>query len=72
MHFYHAASGKWLPIRETTQYRYRRKLLRDYWLIFATSMLFVAPGLILVFSLLATFLSFMFLDEVEYDNLTPL
>jgi len=72
MYFYHAASGKWLPIRQTLQYRYRCKRLRDYWLLFATSMLFVAPPMVLVLSLLATFLSFMFLDEVEYDNLTPL
>jgi len=72
MYFYHAASGKWLPIRQTVQYRYRCKLLRDYWLFFCTGMLFVAPALILVLCLLATFLSFMFLDEVKYERLTPL
>lgn len=72
MYYYHAASGKWLDIRQTRQYRKRCKLLRDYWLILGIIMLSLSPVIIVVLSLLATFLSFMFLDEVHYESLTPL
>jgi len=72
MYYYHAASGKWLQIRQTREYHYRRKVLRDYWLVLMSSLIFVAPAMVIILTLLATFLSFMYLDEVEYKTLTPI
>jgi len=72
MYYYHSASGKWLLVRNTNEYRIRRKHLRDYWLVLMTTLMFVTPAMVIVFSLLATFLSFMYLDEVAYEQLTPI
>jgi len=64
--YFDVNSEKWLPIRETAEYKARRKILRDCWIVVAFFMLLVPVPYAFIIALTATFLSFMFLDEVEY------
>jgi len=64
--YFDVNSGKWLPIGETVEYKNRRKILRDLWIIVAFLMLLVPAPYAFIIALVATFLSFMFLDAVQY------
>jgi len=69
MLFFDTNSEKWISLRETAEYKQRRKIIRDCWIPLAFLMLFVPPPYAIILALAATFLSFMFLDEVEYASM---
>lgn len=66
MFYFDVDSEKWISIRESAEYKNRRKILRDCWIVVAFLMLFVPAAYAIIFALVASFLSFMFLDEVDY------
>jgi hypothetical protein len=66
MHIYDRHKNRWLPLRETVQYRKKKKLVRDAWIVAGIIMCTLPLAGIFVVALLTTFLSFSFLDESSY------
>lgn len=66
MLIYDRNQNRRIPLRETAQYRHKKKLVRDAWIISGTIMCTLPLAGICVLALLTTFLSFSFLDESGY------
>jgi hypothetical protein len=59
-------TGRWVPLRQTAEYKKRKKILRDAWIFICAIMLALPVPAIFILGLLSTFLSFTFLDESTY------
>lgn len=66
MPIYDQRKNRWISLRETAQYRHKKKLVRDAWIIVGIFMWTLPLAAICVLALLTTFLSFSFLDESAY------
>lgn len=58
-----AAHPNWR--RYTRNYRRKRKIVRDLWLVSAALMVGAPPGAVIVLALGTTFVAFMILDETS-------
>jgi hypothetical protein len=58
--------NRWVSVRDTVQYRKKRKIVRDAWIIVGLIMCTLPLAGVCVIALLSTFLSFSFLDESVY------
>lgn len=67
MYIYDEPSNTWIPLRRTAQYRRKRKIVRDGWLVAGIAMVPLAPAATLAVALFCTFLSLAFLDESRYN-----
>ncbi len=63
---YNRDQNRWIPLRETAQYRQKRKMVRDAWIVVGLIMCTLPLAGVCVVALLSTFLSFSFLDESVY------
>ncbi len=68
MRIYDEKANYWIKISETPQYKVRKKKLRDAWIFLTLTMLLMPLALQVSLALLATFVSFFYLDEVPYDS----
>jgi len=66
MLIYDRHKNRWIPLRETAQYRQKRKLVRDAWIVAGIIMWTLPLAGVCILALLTTFLSFSFLDESGY------
>lgn len=66
MHIYDPVQNKWIPHRATTQYKKKRKIVRDMWIFMGILMAASPLALTMALALLTTFLSFVVLDESFY------
>ncbi len=66
MYIYDQRANKWIRLRATPEYRRRKRMIRDVWIVVGIPMIFMPAGIVLAVALLATFLSFSFLDETPY------
>jgi len=66
MLIYDRRKNRWIPLRDTAQYRHKKKLVRDAWIIAGMIMWTLPLADICIVALLTTFLSFSFLDESGY------
>ena len=67
MLIYDRNQNRWISFRDTAQYRQKRKIVRDAWIIVGIIMCTLPLAGICVMALLSTFLAFSFLDESEYQ-----
>ncbi|KPJ90419.1 MAG: hypothetical protein AMJ53_13630 [Gammaproteobacteria bacterium SG8_11] len=67
MLIYDRNQDRWISLRETAQYRQKRKIVRDAWIIVGIIMCTLPLAGICVMALLTTFLSLSFLDESQYQ-----
>jgi hypothetical protein len=67
MLIYDRNQNRLVSFRDTAQYRQKRKIVRDAWIIVGLIMCTLPLAGICVVALLSTFLSFSFLDESEYQ-----
>ena len=66
MLIYDHNQNRWISLRETAQYRQKRKMVRDAWIVVGLIMCTLPLAGVCVVALLSTFLSFSFLDESVY------
>ena len=66
MYYYDVYNNKWILLRDTAEYKKRRRILRTCWIIVALIMTAIPLPVTIIIALAATFLSFMFLDESKY------
>lgn len=66
MYIFDSKNNRWMSLRETAQYRQKKKYVRDAWIVVAIMMLGLPLAGALCLALLATFLSFSALDESVY------
>ena len=66
MYIYDSSRNIWVPLRATNQYKKKRKLVRDAWIVLGLIMLGLPAAVVLALSILATFISFAVLDESTY------
>ena len=67
MLIYDRYQNRWVSFRDTAQYRQKRRIVRDAWIIVGIIMCTLPLAGICVIALLTTFLSFTFLDESTYQ-----
>ena len=66
MLIYDHNQNRWISLRETAQYRQKRKIVRDAWIVVGLIMCTLPLAGVCVVALLSAFLSFSFLDESVY------
>lgn len=67
MRIYDAKNNCWISLRETAQYKRKKRLVRDAWILVGIFMIGLPLHGIFTLGLLATCLSFSFLDESAYQ-----
>lgn len=67
MYVYHEPSNSWIPLRRTAEYRRKRRIVRDGWIVAGLVMMPLSPAASLAVALFCTFLSLAFLDESRYS-----
>ena len=70
MYVYDEVNNCWVSIRTTSQYKQKKKIVRNAWLVIGTIMLMMPPTAVMVTALFTTFMSFMLLDESVYSYQT--
>ena len=68
MRLYDEKCNRWVRHRDTTEYKLRKRKLRDYWTIGLLSILPFTPGIQIAVLLLGVFVSFSYLDETPYKS----
>ena len=68
MYIYDEIQNKWIPLRSTNQYKKKKKIVRDLWIVMGILMTASPLALTMVLALLTTFLSFVVLDESFYQH----
>ncbi len=66
MYIYDEKNNTWVALRSTPEYKKKRKIARDYWLVALLAMTLLPLGVIIFLLFLMTFLTFTFLDESIY------
>lgn len=66
MYIYDESNNQWIPLRNTAEYKKKKKLVRDAWIVAGILMCGLPLSFIMVLALLTTFVSFMLLDESIY------
>ncbi len=66
MKYYDEKSNEWIDIRDTGEYKSRKKQLKDVWIIVLAVMAFMPLGAQIGIALIATLASLCYLDEVPY------
>ncbi|MGD8566928.1 MAG: hypothetical protein PVJ39_02395 [Gammaproteobacteria bacterium] len=66
MYIFDPVQNKWIPHRATHQYKKKKKIVRDMWIIMGIFMAATPLSLTIVLALVTTFLSFVVLDESFY------
>lgn len=67
MQAFDSKTSRWIPLKSTREYKRKKQLLRNAWIIIGLLMWNAPLSAVLVLALLGTFLSFMFLDESQYS-----
>jgi hypothetical protein len=67
MPIYNAKRNQWIDHRDTSEYRRRKQMLRDYWLIGLIPTLALPPGIQLATLFFGVFISLSYLDETPYQ-----
>lgn len=67
MYVYDEAKNQWIPLRHTAEYKKKKKLVRDAWIIVGLIMMGLPLPFVMALGLATTFVSFMFLDESLYS-----
>lgn len=68
MYVYDEQQNKWVLLRTTAQYKKKKKIVRDLWLMMGLLMVPLPVAFTLALALLTTFLSFVVLDESLYRH----
>ncbi|HEY5601979.1 MAG TPA: hypothetical protein VIM41_02620 [Gammaproteobacteria bacterium] len=66
MYIYDETKNQWIPRRHTGEYKKKKKLVRDAWIIAGLLMSTLPISFMMGLALLTTFVSLMFLDESMY------
>ncbi|MGD8559895.1 MAG: hypothetical protein PVF34_07590 [Gammaproteobacteria bacterium] len=66
MYVYDEEQHKWIPHRATAEYKQKKKIVRDMWIVMGILMTTSPVALAMGLALLTTFLSFTVLDESIY------
>lgn len=67
MYIYDERSNTWIPLRETRQYKTKKRLLRDAWIVGGLVMLLLPSEILTLLLPCCGFLSLAFLDESKYS-----
>jgi len=67
MYIYDETNNVWISLRHSTQYKKKKKIVRDAWIIVGLVMIGLPLSFVMALGLLTTFMSFMFLDESIYS-----
>ena len=67
MYIYDETNNRWIPLRQTAEYKKKKKLVRDAWIIVGLLMIGLPLSFVMALGLVTTFVSFMFLDESIYS-----
>ncbi|WP_455223339.1 hypothetical protein [Kaarinaea lacus] len=67
MYIYDQKNNVWIPLRHTAEYKKKKKLVRDAWIIVGLIMIGLPLPFVMALGLATTFMSFMFLDESVYS-----
>jgi hypothetical protein len=68
MYIYDETNNQWIPLRHTAEYKKKKKLVRDAWIVVGLVMIGLPLSFVMALGLATTFVSFMFLDESLYSN----
>lgn len=66
MYIYDEKNNEWISVRHTSQYKKKKRIVRDAWIVSGTFMVLLPPSAVMVFALWMTFMSFTLLDESVY------
>lgn len=69
MYLYDPQNNRWLRHTQTSEYRQRRRRIKDVWLYAGLGLACLPFGAQVILALLLTFVSFCYLDEVPYRDL---
>jgi len=67
MHIYDEKHNQWIDHRDTSEYKQRKRKLRDYWIIGLIAILLLIPGIQLAALFFGVFISLSYLDETPYQ-----
>ncbi len=68
MKYYDEKQNTWIDIRDTDEYKQRKNVLRDIWIVLLLAMLFMPLGAQIGITLVAALISLFYLDEVPYAH----
>lgn len=66
MYIYDELTNEWVNHRDTAEYQLRKNNVKDMWLIFATTILFLPTALTILVGCFGIFASLTYLDEHKY------
>ncbi len=66
MYIYDEQNNQWIRLRDTAPYQRRKRQVRDGWIILGLVLIVLPLAAQVGLALLATLLSFSYLDEVPY------
>jgi hypothetical protein len=69
MYLYDEKRNKWVSHRDTTEYKQRKRHLRDYWTVGLLPLLLLTPPLQIMLLVFGVFASLSYLDETPYREL---
>ncbi|WP_455365595.1 hypothetical protein [Kaarinaea lacus] len=67
MYVYDKTNNQWIPLRQTAEYKKKKKIVRDAWIVVGLVMIGLPLSFVMALGLVTTFVSFMFLDESIYS-----
>ena len=67
MYIHDETNNRWIPLRQTAEYKKKKKLVRDAWIIVGLVMIGLPLSFVMALGLVTTFISFMYLDESIYS-----
>ena len=66
MRIYSEKHNQWIDHRDTSEYKQRKRRLRDYWILGLLASLALPPGIQVVALFFGLFISLTYLDEAPY------